>query len=174
MRSNNVKDSRNRVFFLAIFFILIFYSSMKILSLNNYFHQTINSSCNKNSNSDFSSLNSVIKQKDIPTYAIKANYLPNFGKYKKVADITLIDKDTERPVRASLRKERTGDFISFEITTGRKDQAGFLHMDLEPEDIYEIPQNKNGETIPGAITLGIVTEEQINEWLTKQHDLNNN
>lgn len=30
--------------------------------------------------------------------------------------------------------------------------------------------NKNGEFIPGAITLGIITKEQINEWLTKQND----
>ena len=126
---------------------------MKIKLFNNYSSQTIKP-CKKENDKEFSSKNSqILSINNVPTNCIKANYLPNFGKYKKVADITLIDKDTERPVRASLRKERTGDFISFEITTGRKDQAGFLHMDLEPEDIYQIPQNKNGETIPEVTHL---------------------
>ena len=128
MRSNNVKDSRNRVFFLAIYFILVFYADMKIKLFNNYSSPTIKP-CQKENDKEFSSKNSqILSINNVPTNCIKANYLPNFGKYKKVADITLIDKDTERPVRASLRKEKTGDFISFEITTGRKDQAVFLQL----------------------------------------------
>ena len=35
--------------------------------------------------------------------------------------------------------------------------------------IYDT-ENKNGEIISGAITLSIVAEEQVNEWLTKQND----
>ena len=31
-------------------------------------------------------------------------------------------------------------------------------------------KNKNGEIIPGAITLGIVTKEQVNEWFIQQND----
>ena len=54
------------------------------------------------------------------------------------------------PVKASLRKEQTGDFISFQIITGRKKEAGFLHMDIDPFETRGeyIPKNKKGQSLP--------------------------
>ena len=123
---------------------------MKIQQSNNFNFTRINSCHQSISKDALKEQNSILKIKDIPSKFLNANYLPSFGKYKKVADVTLIDKDTEMPVKASLRKEKTGDFISFQIITGRKDEAGFLHMDIDPLPVRGeyIPRNKNGETLP--------------------------
>lgn len=150
MRSNNVKGFGNGVFFLAIFFIFLFYLSMKINSLSNSF-PCVNYSCKNDKGKNFySEKNQKLNLNEIPSSSLKANYLTSFGKYKKVADVILIDKDTEMPVRASLRKEQTGDFISFQIITGRKDEAGFLHMDIDPIPVRgeHIPVNEKGKSIP--------------------------
>lgn len=160
MRSNNVKDSRNRVFFLAIFFVFVFYSSMKILSINTSFPQRTKN-YDKTNKTDFSCLSSVMKQNDIPTFAIKANFVPNFGKYKKVANITLTNKDTEMPVIATLRKAHTGDFVSFQISTKRNHEDGFLHMNLSPIPTRGEfkPKNRNGESIPEVTHLKSISGE---------------
>lgn len=161
MRSNNVKDSRNRVFFLANFFITIFYLSMKILSLNPFSQTKLNLANNTTRKINLYSLSSSIKQYDIPSFALKANYIPNFGKYRKVANITLTNKDTEMPVLASLRKEQTGDFISFQISTKRNKEDGFLHMNLDPISTRGEfkPKNRNGESIPEVTHLKSINGE---------------
>ena len=104
----------------------------------------------------------VISVDKVPSCCFKANYLPSFGKYKKVADITLINRDAEMPVSASLRKEKVGDFVSFQIITGRKDEAGFLHMDLDPrsdeDDVVLI--NSKGKAIPKITHLRSITGDK--------------
>ncbi|MBQ8886084.1 MAG: hypothetical protein IJY61_00090 [Candidatus Gastranaerophilales bacterium] len=103
-----------------------------------------------------------VKIDEISSCYLKANYLPSFGKYKKVADITLINRDTEMPVRASLRKEKTGDFVSFQIITGRKDEAGFLHMNLDPTSIRgeRVLTNKKGNPIPEVTHLRSISGDK--------------
>lgn len=134
---------------------------MKILSLNTSFPQKQNLVNTKNDKISSFSTDSVIKQDSIPTFAIKANFIPNFGKYRKVANISLINKDTEMPVLASLRKEETGDFVSFQISTKRNQEDGFLHMNLDPVSSRGEfkPKNKKGESIPEVTHLKSISGE---------------
>lgn len=57
----------------------------------------------------------------------KANFLPAFGKYKKIKNIQLFDKKTQKPVKASLVKDTNHNFYMYKIMVGRK-EAGFMHL----------------------------------------------
>ena len=81
----------------------------------------------------------------IPAEAIKANFCPSFGKYRKVDDITLLDKNTGFNVKASLSKEKIGDFVSYKIFVDKK-EVGFMDMNcssLFPEGDYVLTEPNN-------------------------------
>lgn len=111
--------------------------------------------------------NDVIPITKIPLNSIKANFVPNFGKYRKVKDIKLLDRDTEMLVRASLVKDSIGDYSSYKIMVGRK-EAGYMDMDTAsffprsafPQYNYlnEIPEVKHLRSLMGDRFYGIGTE----------------
>lgn len=64
----------------------------------------------------------------------KANFHPvSFGKYRKVEEVWLMDKDTLMPVIASISKEKIGDFVSAKIYVNRK-EVGHMDMDCPARD----------------------------------------
>lgn len=152
-----------RVFFLWQFFIFLsINTNVKILPIKSLIYSSpIPCNLKKSEEKIFVAKNKLAVN-EISCSCLKANYLPSFGKYKKVADITLINRDTEMPVRASLRKEKTGDFVSFQIITGRNDEAGFLHMDLDPTSIRgkRVLINNKGVTIPEVTHLRSISGDK--------------
>ncbi len=87
----------------------------------------------------------AVSNAKIPLAALKSNFCLSFGKYKKVGEVVLVNKDTEKPVVASLRKEKIGDFISYKIFTG-KEEAGYMDMDCDalfPEGDYVLTEPDN-------------------------------
>lgn len=140
---------------------------MKIQNNNTYLFQNI-SSCKQNVGKTYTvAQNNSININEIPSSSIKANFIPNFGKYRKVKNIKLLDKDTEKLVNASLVKESIGDYSSYKIMVGRK-EAGYMDMDCAseiPEKFYpehrylnEIPEVKHLRSIMGDKYYGIGTE----------------
>lgn len=101
-------------------------SASKTDKLNNY----------SNNNSTFASL---------PASAYKANFVPSFGKYKKVKDVPIYDRDTEMPIRASLLRDNIGDFVSYKLMSGRT-ELGYMQMNCDSifkEDKYLCPEPDN-------------------------------
>ncbi|MBE7704293.1 MAG: GNAT family N-acetyltransferase [Cyanobacteria bacterium SIG29] len=81
----------------------------------------------------------------IPSSAYKANFLPSFGKYKRIANIPLLNKKTNNYVNASLLKEEVGDYSCFKIMVGSR-EAGYLNMNCDaifPENGYLCPELDN-------------------------------
>lgn len=121
---------------------------MKMTSVNSIFLSKNIQDKNKNSNSNNLSKSystSNLSQDMVPLDAIKAKYCPAFGKFRKVGDITLLDKDTGFNVKASLSKEKTGDFVSYKVFVNKK-EAGFMDMNcasLFPEGDYVLTQPNN-------------------------------
>ncbi|MCD7878307.1 MAG: hypothetical protein LUG16_00055 [Candidatus Gastranaerophilales bacterium] len=128
---------------------------------NNHFEREY--SYNKTANSS-----SQPKQSSIPVSAenIKANLCPAFGRQTKIADIYLKDKYTGKNVKASLNRERIGDYSKFKVYVDRK-EAGYLDMDTNavfPENSYllsvpdnNIPQVSHIRSLMGKKYEGIGT-----------------
>ena len=121
---------------------------MKISSVNNLLYTkniSSNSCAKKNLSKQQTQEKNEISVSEIPAYALKSNYCPSFGRFRKTGEIVLIDKSTEKPVMASLYKEKTGDYISYKIYTGRE-EAGFMDMNCEalfPEGDYVLTEPDN-------------------------------
>lgn len=102
----------------------------------------------------------------IPASVYKANFLPSFGKYKRIANISLLNKKSNSYVNASLLKEEIGDYSYFKIMVGNR-EAGYLDMDCDaifPENGYlcpeldnNIPQIKHIRSLLGDEYYGIGT-----------------
>lgn len=104
---------------------------------------------------------------NIPASVYKANYLPSFGRFKKVRNVYLRDKDTGKEVPASLQKDNIGDFVMYRIMVNREN-AGFLNMQCDSifpegdcvltEPDNNIPEVKHLRSILGDKYSGIGTE----------------
>ncbi len=119
------------------------------LSINNNPFLYNNSYSNKNSvkKNDFGqkSKSEILTAENVPSDAIKSKYCPSFGKFRKVDDISLLDKDSGFNVKASLCREKIGDFVSYKIFVDKK-EAGFMDMNctsLFPEGDYVLTQPNN-------------------------------
>ena len=127
-------------------------------------------------NSDISSSNSVQKQLQpanksnyatLPASVYQANFAPSFGKYRRVKDVFLMNKDTEMNVRASLMKDTVGDSVFYKVMVGRE-EAGYLDLDCDsvfPEDDFlcdepdnNIPQVRHIRSLLVDRFSGIGTE----------------
>lgn len=89
--------------------------------------------------------NNVFSSLNIPASVYKANFAPSFGKYKRVKDVPVYDRDTQMPVRASLLKDYTGDYVSYKLMSG-KTELGYMHMNCDSifkEDKYLCPEPDN-------------------------------
>lgn len=140
---------------------------MKIQNNNTYLFQNINS-CKQNVGKTHTvAQNNSLNINEIPSSIIKANFVPNFGTYRKVKNIQLINKDTEKTVNASLVKDTIGDYSSYKIMIGKK-EAGYMDMDCVseiPTSIFpqykylnEIPEVKHLRSVMGDKYYGIGTE----------------
>lgn len=140
---------------------------MKIQNNNNYLFTNTTSYAKPKHKEDFVVKNKTLPVKEIPLNSIKANFAPNFGKYKKVKNIKLLDKDTEMLVNASVVKENIGDYSSYKIMVGRK-EAGYMDMETTPsvfnnmpaehKYLNEIPEVKHLRSTMGDKFYGIGTE----------------
>lgn len=74
---------------------------------------------------------------------IKANFSPAFNGYRKVGRAVIIDRETNNPVYADIRKEKIGDYISLKLMAGRE-EAGFLDMCCKSV----FPEKNNVLTLP--------------------------
>lgn len=104
---------------------------MHITSLTNtaFSAKNINkqNSCLKNNNQSYVDKSSTM---NVPVSAIKAKYCLSFGKYRKAGTVMLTDRKTGEPVKAVLKKETIGDFVSFKIYKG-KEEAGYMDMNCD-------------------------------------------
>lgn len=137
---------------------------MNISPVKTCLYQNINSNVStpkreENKRNEYSHIN----KNQISSEAIKAKYLPSFGlKHKKIRDITLIDRETGEPVKASLRKNEIGGYKSLKIFVNGK-EAGYLDMCLDsyfpPDEIYscKLPEVQYFRSIMGDKYKGIGT-----------------
>lgn len=103
----------------------------------------------------------------LPASVYKANFIPSFGKYRRVKDVFLQNKNTEMNTRASLMKDNIGDTVYYKIMVGRE-EAGYLDMDCDaifPEDDFlcdepdnNIPEVRHIRSLIGDRYAGIGTE----------------
>ncbi|MCD7740510.1 MAG: GNAT family N-acetyltransferase [Candidatus Gastranaerophilales bacterium] len=110
--------------------------------------------------------NNYLEISKIPSEALKANFTPLFGKLRKVGDVELIDRKSGNTVKASLKKEQTGDYVLYKIFKG-KDEAGYIDINkksLFPEGDYVltepdnvIPEIKHLRSLKGNEYAGIGT-----------------
>ena len=75
-----------------------------------------------------------------------ANYLPSFGKYKKISDVLLRERETGKLVAGELKRDKYGsDLFSYKIFIKGK-EAGYMDLNCEslfPEDKYVVPEADN-------------------------------
>ncbi len=97
-------------------------------------------------------VNNCLKMSEIPSEKLKANFLPSFGRYKKVGDVELVDRKTGNNVKAALKREKIGDYVMYKIFKG-KEEEGFLDLTnvLFPEGDYVIAEPDNN--IPKILHL---------------------
>ncbi|MBQ9245145.1 hypothetical protein IJ182_02630 [bacterium] len=118
---------------------------MKIqnIQLNKISHNT---QAIKQKNNAVINSNSNIKTTNIPSSAFKAKYLPSFGKYKKVGEALLKNRETGDDVTAVIKKESFGtDDISYSLFVNKK-EAGYIDIKLDslfPQYDYSIPEYEN-------------------------------
>lgn len=136
---------------------------MKITSLINTEFAYRKNSCLKSN--EHSSVVQTSKF-NIPSSAIKAKYCPSFGKYRKAGTVMLTDRETGQPVKAVLKKEVIGDYVSYKIYKG-KEEAGYMDMNCDsilPEQTdliwiedNVIPEIEHLRTLDGEKYSGIGT-----------------
>ncbi len=72
-----------------------------------------------------------------PVDAIKSKYCLSFGKFKKIGNVVLQDRQTGDNVLASLKREKYGkDYVSYKVFV-KNEEAGYMDMNLSsvfPED----------------------------------------
>lgn len=81
----------------------------------------------------------------IPTSAYKANFMPSFGKFKKLKDVPMYNKETGMVENKTIMREVIGDFVMLKMMSGRE-EIGYLHMDCDSifkEDKYLLPEPDN-------------------------------
>ena len=95
------------------------------------------------------SQNTHISLSDIPCYAIKANFAPSFGKYRKIKDVELTDRNTGENINAIMKRDRISDSFDFFSIYVKGKQAGFMEIGYDepvPEGDFVLTENDN--TIP--------------------------
>ena len=151
MRVTMSKALLKRAFFLANFFIFLFsYSQGKLkmsILINSISLINLNKPTKSNNKKVFDNYSQLerLSAAKIPSSAIKSKYLPSFGSYRKVDNVTLLDRDSGFNVKASLAREKIGDFVSYKVFVNRQ-EAGFMHMNcasLFPEGDYVLTQPNN-------------------------------
>ncbi len=81
----------------------------------------------------------------IPLESLQANFITSFGRYKKISNPVLIDRDNGFPVISALKRGEAGNFYSYKLFLNGK-QAGYMDMDIAsviPEDDFVSIVNDN-------------------------------
>ena len=87
--------------------------------------------------------NNNLSLNNVPSENIKANFLPSFGRLRNVGTVTLTDRNTKMPVKATVKKDSFGssDF-QYQLYMG-KECLGYMDLlcdSLFPEDLYVISE----------------------------------
>ena len=140
---------------------------MNIIPIN-----SINNSSLKpliNAASKPSTVQKTVSNKVIPPFeAIKSKYCLSFGKFKKIGNVVLQDRQTGDNVLASLKREKYGkDYVSYKVFV-KNEEAGYMDMDLasvfpednnyvitEPDNV--IPEIQHLRSLSGEKYAGIGT-----------------
>lgn len=103
----------------------------------------------------------------IPLFALQSNFMPAFGRFRKVKNVVLMNRDTLMPQRAELMRDRAGDFLFYKLMVNRK-EAGYMNMQCDsvfPEDDFvliepdnHIPKILEIRSLMGETYSGIGTE----------------
>ncbi len=103
----------------------------------------------------------------VPLYVLQSNFMPSFGRFRKVKTVELINRDTLMPQRAELMRDRIGDFLFYKLMVNRK-EAGYMNMNCDsvfPEDDYVLTEPDNNipkileiRSLMGETYSGIGTE----------------
>lgn len=118
---------------------------------------------NKNSSLSFSLPKNIksVSQNNIPASIYKANFVPSFGKFRKVGDVTILNRDTGRTVRASLQKESIGNtYHRFRVLVNNE-EVGFMALDCDAifeENDFVLSEPDNN--IPKVTMLRTLKGEQ--------------
>ncbi len=126
---------------------------------------------------EYNSPNNIVKNEkksdylkslpEINSKQIKANFLPSFGRYKNVGTSYIKDRKTGSEIKAVVKKDKIGSYISFKLFVGKK-EVGFLDMDsasVVPEVDFIVTEQTNAfpkvlhlRTLEGEKYRGIGTE----------------
>lgn len=68
----------------------------------------------------------------VPAESVKATFLPSFGKFKTVDYAFVLDKDTNKYVKAKLQKEIQGDYGCYKLIVDKK-EAGIMDIKYNSE-----------------------------------------
>ena len=101
-----------------------------------------------------------VSQNNISSSVYKANFIPSFGKFKKVGEVTILNCDTGRTVDATLQKESVGNYHRFKIVVNRE-EVGFMNIDCDAifdENNYVLSEPNNN--IPKVTQLRTLNGEK--------------
>lgn len=82
---------------------------------------------------------------NIPSSAYKANFMPSFGKFKKLKDVPMYNKETGMYENKTIMREVIGDYVMLKMMSGRE-EIGYLHMNCDSvfkEDKFLLPEPDN-------------------------------
>jgi GNAT superfamily N-acetyltransferase len=110
-------------------------------NINNFYNKSlVSAKSQKRNNTPVLSFNNASSEN------YKANFLPSFGKYRKISDVMLREKGTGKYVSAELKRDRYGnDFFSYKIFV-KGQEAGYMDLcceSLYPEEDYLVPEPDN-------------------------------
>ena len=114
---------------------------------------------------NLSCLNNYISVNQIPSENIKANFIPSFGKFKKIGEAKIIDRNTNETKNAVIKRETFGDSdYSYQLFVDNE-MVGFMDLKCEslfPEDKFIItepddvfPEVKHIRTLRGDKYSGV-------------------
>lgn len=85
-------------------------------------------------------------EQNISVENFKANFLPSFGRFRKISEVVLTDRETNNPVLAEIKRDKYGnDLFSYKIFV-KGQEAGFMDLNCEslyPEGDFVVPEADN-------------------------------
>lgn len=91
---------------------------------------------------------------------VKANFLPSFGSARKVGKVVIYDRETGEAVKADVKRDTVGSYVTFNVNMGRK-ELGFLTMNCD--SIYPVAQHVltlPTDNIPKVVNLRTIEGEK--------------
>lgn len=115
---------------------------MKIqpININNIHKNSVPSMyCGQKEHSSAVNKKNFVPVSSVPSESVKATFLPSFGKFKTVDYAFVLDKDTNKCVKAKLQKEMQGDYGCYKLIVDKKEVG---RMDIKYNS--ELPEDEIG------------------------------